>query len=108
MEVNPVLWLDLMQHLDAPFLVFVLCSLAVSVSFLLCSYSKYKSKTLFHGPPFPTRLGFLVCFHTIYILHAFLLRTPQNLFKSLHIPLMTPVERIRALLLEGSKGEALS
>jgi hypothetical protein len=49
--------------------------------------------------PLRTPLSILVLLHTIYILYTILVTPPPNLFSRLRIPLITPSDKIRTLLL---------
>ncbi|EIN09010.1 hypothetical protein PUNSTDRAFT_44485 [Punctularia strigosozonata HHB-11173 SS5] len=49
--------------------------------------------------PFRTPLSLLILIHSLYVLYILLVTPPPNLFSLLHIPLTTPSDKIRALLL---------
>jgi hypothetical protein len=70
--------------------------------------SKTNSSSQPHRPPLRTQLNILLLLHTLYILHALILKYPPNIFQSLYIPLTTPTEQIRTLLLRASNGEPLN
>ena len=47
----------------------------------------------------------LLLVHTLYMLHALLVSPPQNIFKSLRLPLNIPSEYMHAKLVESYGGE---
>ena len=57
-------------------------------------------------PPYERALTLAVHLHTLYILYLLIVHWPPNLFSVLHIPLITPSEHIRSILLDraGLKG----
>ena len=50
-------------------------------------------------------LSTLLLVHTLYMLHALLVSPPQNIFKSLQLPLNAPSEYLHAKLVETYGGE---
>ncbi|GJE86477.1 hypothetical protein PsYK624_025570 [Phanerochaete sordida] len=51
-------------------------------------------------PPYERLLTVLLHLHTFYILYCLIVHWPPNLFSALKLPLTTPTERIRSILLE--------
>lgn len=51
-------------------------------------------------PPYERPLTLLLHLHTLYILYLLIVHWPPNLFTTLKLPLTTPTERIRSILLE--------
>ena len=49
-----------------------------------------------------TTISILLLIHTLFVLHTLLARQPPNLFSTLQIPLNTPTDTVRALLLRVS------
>ncbi|TFK41443.1 hypothetical protein BDQ12DRAFT_677992 [Crucibulum laeve] len=74
-------------------------ALAISVSWLYfvmrTPSSPPKSRT-------QTTISVVLLLHTLYILHSLLLKSPPNLFNALKLPLNTPTDSIRAILLQFS------
>lgn len=50
-------------------------------------------------PPLRSALSGLLILHTLYTLYTLIIDYPPNIFTALHIPLTTPADRIRAILL---------
>lgn len=80
--------------------IFVATSLAITLPWV---YSLRRS-TL----SWPTIVSFLLLIHSLMGLHTILVRPPLNVFATLQIPLNTPTDAIRALLLRHSDAPELS
>ena len=90
MSVADVLQLSLDAYIALSFILATLWLYSASSPFSLLDSRNLKDRVL----------STLLLLHTLYMLHALLVSPPQNIFKSLQLPLNAPSEYLHAKLVE--------